>query len=160
MAEGNVLQTMTGATLAISASLPATYDAAGYGATGISFTTVGKVEDFGEHGGEAQVSTFTPVSDGVIEKFKGSTNYGSMSVMLGCLPSDAGQDIVEAAFASKNRYSVKISYPARTGESTGEIHYLDVLVTRRVWQDGSADNVRKLATTFELCRAPVVVAGT
>jgi len=142
MAEGTVLQTMTGATLALSATLPATYDAAGYGATGVAFTTVGKVEDFGEHGGEASVSTFTPVADGVIEKFKGSTNYGSLALSIGALPSDAGQDLIAL------------------GESTGEIHYLDVLVTRRVWQDGAADNVRKLSATFEICRAPVVVAAT
>lgn len=160
MAEGTVLQTMKGATLAISATLPATYDAAGYGATGVTFTTIGHVETFGEHGGDANVNTFTAVGSGVTEKFKGSVNYGALSLTLGCMPSDAGQDLVEAAFASTNRYSVKLSYPARTGESTGEIHYLDVLVTRRVWQDGSVDDIRKLSATFEICRAPVVVAGS
>ena len=160
MAEGTVLQTMAGATLSLSASLPATYDAAGYGATGVTFTAVGQVEDFGEHGGEAQVSTFTGVGDKTVQKFKGSVNYGALNLVLGCMPSDAGQDLIEAAFAGDSRYSAKIAYPARTGESTGEIHYLDVLVTKRVWQDGSVDNVRKLATTLEICRAPVVVAGS
>lgn len=159
MAEGTVLQTMSGATLAISASIPATYDAAGYGATGVAFTTVGHVENYGEHGGDANVSTFTAVNDGVVQKFKGSINYGALNLTLGCMSSDAGQDLIDTAFASRNRYSVKISYPARTGESTGEIHYLDVLVTRRTWQDGSVDDVRKLSATFEVCRAPVVVAG-
>lgn len=160
MAEGTVLHTLVGATLALSATLPATYDAAGYGATGVAFTTVGNVEDFGEHGGEASVSTFTAVGDGVVQKFKGSINYGSLALTLGAMASDAGQDLIDTAFASKNRYSCKIAYPARTGESTGEIHYLDVLVTRRVWQDGAVDNVRKLSATFEICRAPVVVAAT
>jgi len=160
MAEGTVLQTLAGATLALSASLPATYDAAGYGATGVAFTTVGHVEDFGEHGGQKSVSTFTAVGDGVVQKFPGSVDYGDLNLVLGCMPSDAGQDLIETAFASKNRYSAKIAYPARTGESTGEIHYLDVLVTKRVWQDGSVDNVRKLTTTLAICRAPVVVAGS
>ena len=160
MAEGTVLQTMSGATLGISASLPATYNAAGYGATGMSYTSIGKVEDFGEHGGEAQVSQFVAVEDGVVEKFKGATNYGAMNLMLGQLSSDAGQDLVDAAFASRNRYSVKVTYPLRTSEATPEIHYLDVLVTKRTWQDGSVDNVRRLSVTFEICRAPVVVAAT
>lgn len=158
MAEGTVLQTMSGATLGISASLPATYDATGYNA--LTFTSVGHVEDFGEHGGEKQVSTFVAVADSVVQKFPGAINYGSLALMLGCMSSDAGQDLIDAAFASRNRYSVKVTYPLRTGEATAEIHYLDVLVVRRTWQDGSVDNVRKLAATFEICRAPVVVAAT
>lgn len=160
MAEGTTIQTLSGATIAISASLPATYDSSGYGATSITYTAIGNVEDMGEHGGNAQVTEFTPVDTGVVQKIKGSINYGSMSLMVGQVSSDAGQDIIDAAFASKNRYSVKIAYPVKTGETTGEIHYLDVLVTKRVWQDGSANTVRKLSATFEVCRAPVVVAGT
>lgn len=160
MAEGTVLQTMSGATLAISATLPATYDASGYAASGTTYTTIGQVEDFGEHGGTAQVSTFTAVGDAVVQKFKGSRDYGSMNLTLGQLSSDAGQDIIDTAFASTSRYSVKITYPTRSGETTGEIHYLDVLVTKRTWQDGAVDNVRKLIATFDVCRAPVVVAGS
>lgn len=160
MAEGTVLQTLAGATLALSATLPATYDAAGYGATGTVYTTVGNVEDFGEHGGEKAVSTFTAVADSVVQKFPGSVNYGTMQLVIGNLPSDTGLDLIDTAFASRNRYSAKISYATRTGESTAEIHYLDVLVTRRVWQDGSVDNVRRVSVTFEVCRAPVVVAAT
>lgn len=158
MAEGTVLQTMSGATLGISASLPATYDAAGYAA--LTYTTAGSVEDFGEHGGSANVSRFVAVNDSVVQKFKGSIDYGSMNLTLGCMSSDTGQDLIDAAFASRNRYSVKVTYPTRTGESTPEIHYLDVLVVKRTWQDGSVDSVRKVAVTFEVCRAPVVVAAT
>lgn len=160
MAEGTVLQTMAGAVVAISASLPATYDAAGYGATGITYTTIGQVEDHGTHGVTANVPTFTAVADGVVQKFKGSKNYGTKTLVLGNLPSDAGQDIVETAVESQNRYSVKITYPTRTGEATAEIQYLDVLVTKREYQDGAADAIRKLSVTFEVCRKPVVVAAT
>jgi len=160
MSEGTVLQTLAGATLSLSATLPATYDAAGYGATGVVFSAIGSVEDFGEHGGEKSVSNFVAVGDSVVQKFPGSVNYGTMNVVVGCLPSDAGQDLVDTAFASRNRYSAKVTYATRTGESTPEIHYLDVLVTRRVWQDGTVDNVRRVSVTFEVCRAPVVVAAT
>ena len=62
MAEGTVLHTMSGATLAISASLPATYNAAGYGATGMTYTTVGEIENFGNHGVTANVTTFTAIA--------------------------------------------------------------------------------------------------
>ena len=160
MAEGTILETMSGATLGISASLPATYDAAGYAATSMVYSTVGEIENFGNHGVTANVTTFTSVSTAVVQKFKGSKNYGTMSLTLGNLPSDAGQDIVEAAVESNNRYSVKVTYPLRAGESTAEIHYLDVLVSKREFQDGSVDDVRKLAVDFEICRKQVVVAAT
>ena len=160
MSERTTVQTMSGAVLSISASLPATYDAAGYGATGVAFTVVGEIEDFGEHGLTANVSTFTPVATGVTTKLKGAIDYGTKSLVIGNIPSDAGQDIIEAAATSKDRYSVKVAYPAGQGESTGEIHYLDVLVTKRTWQDGATDAVRKLAVDLSICRAPVVVAAS
>jgi hypothetical protein len=160
MTERITNQTMLGAVLSISAALPATYDAAGYGATLMVYTPVGEIENFGDHGVTANVAKFTPVSSGVVQKLKGSKDYGTMNLILGSMPSDAGQDLVETAVESTNRYSVKIAYPIGAGESTGEIHYLDVLVTKRVWQDGAVDDVRKLAVDFEVCRKPVVVAGS
>ena len=160
MAEGTVLETMSGATLAISASLPATYNAAGYGATAMVYTTVGEIENFGNHGVTANVSSFTAISNAVVQKFKGAKNYGVMNLVIGNMPSDAGQDIIETAAESTARYSVKISYPTRAGESTAEIHYLDVLVSTREFQDGSVDDARKLAVDFEICRKQVVVAAT
>ena len=67
MAEGTVLHTMSGATLAISASLPATYNAAGYGATAMVYTTVGEIENFGNHGVTANVTTFTAIANSVVQ---------------------------------------------------------------------------------------------
>jgi hypothetical protein len=160
MAEGTVLQTMTGTTVALSATLPATYDAAGYQATGTTYTTLGVVESVGPHGGSKNVATFTPVADGVVQKFAGSINYGTLALTLGYLPSDSGQDLIDTAFGSTSRYSVKLTDPSRTGESTPEYRFLDVLVVQREWQDGGADDIRRLNVTFEICRAPVRVAAT
>jgi len=162
MAEGTVLQSLAGAVIAISAETPPSgvYDAAGYADTGIDWTPIGKVETYGEHGGQAQINTFTPVDTAVIEKFKGSKDYGQMAVVLGHLPSDAGQDIVAAAFESQNRYSLRITYPLRAGESANEKHYLDVLVSSFRYSDGDANAIRKLNVSFDVCRAPVVVAAT
>ena len=69
--------TNAGTTLAISAALPATYDAAGYAATGMTYTAVGEVEDHGSHGVTAAISKFTPVDTSVVTKLKGSKVYGS-----------------------------------------------------------------------------------
>lgn len=160
MTERTTVQTLLGATLAISASRPATYDAAGYGATGMTYTTVGQIENYGKHGVKAQVPTFTPVATGVVTKLKGSKDYGQMGLTLGCLPSDSGQDLLKTASESTARYSVKLTYPVGEGESTGEIHYLEVLVSSFENEDGDANAVRKVSTMLEVCRAPVIVDAT
>ena len=160
MTERTVNQTMSGAVLAISATLPATYDAAGYGATGTTYTTVGQIENFGNSGMTATVTEFTPVADATVQKFKGSKNYGTMSMTLGHLPGDAGQVILETAAESTSRFSVKVTYPTGAGESTPEIRYFDVLVSKKENQDGAVDDVRKLMVDMAICRKPVVVAAT
>ncbi|MBK7493570.1 MAG: hypothetical protein IPI17_17800 [Nitrosomonas sp.] len=46
MAAHSAAASFTDTTYAISAGLPATYDAAGYAATTITYTTIGRVESF------------------------------------------------------------------------------------------------------------------
>ena len=154
------VQSLTGATLAISASRPVTFDAAGYGDTDIAWTTVGEVENYGEHGVQAQVLTFTNVGDGIVQKLKGSKDYGQMALTLGIVPGDVGQVLLATASESQNRYSARITYPLGDGEVTPEIHYLDVLVVSRSFQDGDANSIRKIAVGLALCKRPVEVAAT
>lgn len=151
---------MSGATFAISATLPATYDAAGYGATAMVYTACGDVENFGNHGVTATITEFTPVGTAIVAKVKGSKNYGTMSMMLADIPAEAGRVLLEAAAESTAHYSVKITYPLGDGEATGAIHYLDVLVAKKENQDGAVNDVRKLAVDLAICRKPVVVAAT
>lgn len=154
MAAHTTVVTNSGTTLAISAGLPATYDAAGYGATTITYTTVGEVEDHGSHGVTSNVITFITVDTAVVSKAKGSKNYGTKSIMLGNIAGNAGQVICKAASESNNHYSVKVTY------ADGEIHYMDVLVSSYQYQDGSVDANRKISMTLDLCRAPVIVAAS
>lgn len=160
MSEGVDVQTFEGATLAISATRPATYDAAGYGATGMVYTAIGKIQQYGEFGIQSQVNTFTPVDTGVVEKTKGTKDYGSMPFVLGAVPSDAGQDIVAAASESKARYSLKMTLPLRDGESTPETNYFDVIVSQFRHPGGAANDNRLLNVSFEICRKPVNVPAT
>lgn len=143
----------TDTTYAISAGLPATYDAAGYGATTITYTTIGKVDSFPEFGATREVNKFIPIS-GPVEYSKGVAEYGSGPMTMADVPADAGQVILKAADASANHYSMKITYP------DGEIHYLDVLVSG--WQLSSAKSSEFLmrTATINVCKAPVVVAAT
>lgn len=149
----SAVESFTDTTYAISASLPATYDAAGYGATTITYTTIGKVESFTAYGSKRAIIKFTPIS-GAIEKMKGAPDYGDGDLVCGDVPADAGQVILKAAEASANHYSIKITYP------DGEIHYLDVIVSS--WALSGAKEGAPLVRTATLgiCKAPVIVAAT
>ena len=152
MTQRTIINSAAGATLAISASLPATYDASGYGATTITYTAVGQVENFGNHGMTATVTEFTPVDTATVTKVKGSKNYGTMTCSLGSIPGDTGQVILRAASESSNRYSLKITYPDTS------IHYMDVLVSKYEQVDGAVNDIQKINCDFAICRLPVIVA--
>jgi len=137
---------------AISASLPATYDAAGYGATTITYTAIGRVQDFPTYGSKRTVTKFTPIS-GAVEKLKGVADYGDGDLVCADMPTDAGQVILKAADASPNHYSMKITFP------DGEIHYLDVINAGWALAPAKEGAVMTRTATLGICKAPVVVAA-
>lgn len=153
MAAHTAVASFTDTIYAISDDLPATYDAAGYAATTVVFTVIGKVESFPEFGSEREIKKFTPIS-GAVEYSKGVADYGSGQLVLGDIPADAGQIILKAADASANHYSMKITYP------DGEIHYLDVLVSGWKLSQATSGEFMKRTATLNFCKAPVVVAAT
>lgn len=144
---------VTGTTYAISASLPATYDAAGYAATSITYTAIGKVKSFPEFGNQRPINEY-PLVDGTVPLLKGAARFGQGDMVVGDVPADAGQVILKAAEASANHYSMKITYP------DGEIHYLDVI--NASWRLSAQSEGAPMERTalIGLCRAPVVVAAS
>lgn len=142
----------TDAIYAISAGLPATYDAAGYGATTMVYTTIGKVADFMPYGSERAINKFTPIA-GAVEKTKGSVDYGDGDLMCGDVPADAGQIILKAAEASPNRYSIKVTYP------DSETHYLDVINASWKLSGGKEGAPMMRTAKLGICRKPVEVAA-
>lgn len=89
-----------GATLEVSASTPATFDSTGYAA--LTWTEVGEIGEIPEFGPNSSPVTFTPLKTGIVNKFHGEINYGSLSIPGAYDPADAGQDILRAAFDSKD----------------------------------------------------------
>jgi len=153
MAAHSSAASFTDATYAISASLPATYDSSGYGATTITYTTIGRVESFPEIGANREVNKFTPIN-GAVEYVKGTAEYGSGDVVVADMPADAGQVILKAAASSANHYSMKITYP------DGEIHYLDVLVSSWKLAQAQSGAFMKRTATISVCKDPVIVAAS
>ena len=98
--------------------------------------------------------------DAIVQKLKGSKDYGTMNLVLGNVPANAGQVLLATASESNNRYSARLTYPLGNGEVTPEIHYLDVLVVSRSFTDGDVNAVRKVAVGLALCKKPVEVSAT
>ena len=146
------VEAITCSTYAICATLPATYDAAGYGLTSLIYTTIGSVESVTNYGSKRAVTTFIPIN-GAVQKVKGAPDYGVMTMMYGDVPLDAGQIIVKAAELSPNHYSMKITYP------DGEIHYLDVLNSSYEYEGAKAGDVKKVMATLNICMPPVLIAA-
>lgn len=142
----------TDAIYLISAALPITYDAAGYGATTITWTAVDRVSDFIEYGSSREINKFTPIR-GPIEFSKGVPDYGSGQMIMADMPADPGQILLKAADASQSHYSMKITYP------DGEIHYLDTLISGWRLSAAKSGQFKMRNATVNVCKAPVVVAA-
>ena len=117
------VQTSTGVSFSVVAETPATPDVAGFEA--LTFVEVGEVTDVPEYGASASVVEHMPLATGVVEKYKGFINFGSMSVSLGRDVDDAGQALLKAAVtgAGKNvEHSFKIGFPDGSSEyATGKV---------------------------------------
>lgn len=153
MTAHTAVASFTDTVYAISASLPATYDAAGYAATSITYTTIGKVESFLTYGSKRNINEFVPIA-GAVEFTKGAPRYGQGALTCGDVPADAGQVILKAAEASANHYSMKLTY------SDGEVHYLDVINAGWELSGGKEGAPMVRTATLGICKAPVVVAAS
>jgi hypothetical protein len=143
----------TGNRYYISATLPDTYDQAGYESTDLVWTEITDVSDFPSYGPKRATGTFTPIN-GNIGKFVGAPNYGSGTFTCADEPTDPGQIICAAAAASNGtHYSMKVVSPDT------ETDYLDVIIAG--WELAPArENVAKTRTgTLEVCDAIVNVAA-
>jgi len=146
------VESYTDTVYAISATLPTTYDAAGYGLTSIVYTTIGKVKSFPEFGADRAVNEWKPIA-GPIEKTKGTANYGGGPMVVGDMPADAGQVICAAANDSPNHYSIKATFP------DGEITYFDCLVCSWKASAASEGAAKERTANLQFCKAPVTVAA-
>lgn len=136
------VQTSAGTTIGISAGLPATDDAAGYGA--LTFTPIGEVTDLGEYGKVFNLVTHNPIATRRTEKFKGSFNEGSISMGIGEDTSDAGQVILDTAVESDANFAFEIT------AQDGDIDYFQAKVMSKTVNVGSVDSIRSSTVQLEI----------
>ena len=110
-----------GTVISVSAAQPATENQAGYEA--LTWSVVGEVTDVGESGGTAQITSFTPVASGVVNKRKGSIDYGTMSLSIAKDVADAGQVLLKAGFDGVARNTVH-SFLVAEPDSGDEAYFM------------------------------------
>lgn len=136
------VRSSAGTTIKISASTPATFDAAGY--TALVMTLIGEVTDLGEFGREYNLITHNPLGSRGTVKKKGSFNEGSINVQLGLDTDDAGQILAKAAALSDADYSFCIT------TQNGDKYFFQAQVMSFKVGVGSVDSVTSATMLLEL----------
>ncbi|EJL34122.1 hypothetical protein [Novosphingobium sp. AP12] len=144
--------TAAGTSIAISAAVPATQDAAGYAA--LTYTDIGGVEQIGAIGATTNKVEFQPLK-GAKEKHKGSTDYGSLQPSLAHDEADAGQTLLRTASEPTNNalYAHCVTYP------NGAKRYFQARVFGYPENIGNADSIIMVNPTIEINTRIVKVAA-
>lgn len=143
------VRTSAGSTLQITASAPATFNAAGYAA--LVFSAIGEITDFGEFGREYNLVTHNPVGSRGTVKLKGSFNEGQMNLQLGLDNDDAGQILAQTAVDDDANYSFKLTL------QNGDIYYFQAQVMSFKVVVGNVDAVTSANIMLELTTSPTGV---
>ena len=141
-------QTAAGATLGVSAALPATYDQLGYAA--LTYTNVGEVVNLGTFGREYNTVTFLPLAERGASKVKGSFDNGRFEPQIALDLADAGQVIMAAALTSDNNYAFEIDL------TSGDTFYLTGLVNKFAPMINTVDDVVMRETIIDVSREAIV----
>ncbi len=142
-----------GTEMHIAPEVPATYDEAGYGAI-TSYVEVGQVASIPTFGGSAEVPTFTPLKSGVVNKRKGSINYGAPTIPFASVLSDAGQQALQEGFDGAERNTVH-SFKLVNSE-IGTVYFTG-MVSGFQYNYGDANSINQSEATIEIVTQPVVV---
>jgi len=118
----------------------------------LTWTEIGQVESLGNFGGSAQMTEFTPLKSGVVQKLKGSKNYGQVSCVMAEDIADAGQILLKAGFDGAAEYTV---HSFKVVNSDGAIKFFTGLIGSFEYQTGGSNDVRKVSCNVEVNSKPV-----
>lgn len=149
----NAINISVGTEVHVAAAQPASYDKAGF--EGLSFTEVGEVGSIPTFGGQSQISDFTPIKTGVVNKRKGSINYGSSNLTLANVFSDVGQAMLKAGFDGVERNTV---HSFKLANAEIGVMYFTAMISSYQYNLGDANQITQAEVTLELVDAVVIDA--
>lgn len=151
--------TVAGASLGLSATLPATEDVAGYEA--LSFTNLGEVPDLGSGLGRTyNIVTSNAIDRRRTSKAKGSYDVGDLTITINMKADDPGQILLNAALLVDEAYAFELEFDDNPGGTTNTIVYFSALITTKPRQMGTIDNIVTLQVTLAVTTDEVVADAT
>lgn len=141
-----------GQTNGVSLTLPATDDAAGYGA--LTFTNIAGITDPGNIGGTAPIATANPLDVDYVVKGVGQFDYGSPSMMMLKVEADAGQDILKGLFDGANKRTLAAFERAY---QDGSIRYFKAFVNSFEDQGTGANDFQMIAVQLAVTSSVIYV---
>ncbi|MDR6632341.1 hypothetical protein J2X72_001125 [Phyllobacterium sp. 1468] len=115
----------------------------------LTWVEVKEVEDGGEFGDESADVTFQSLGDGRVRHLKGARDAGTIALVVGDDPLDAGQVAMRAAEKTKFQYNFKVEYEdAPSDLYDNSVDYFRGLVMSARKNVGTGDNV--LRRTFSI----------
>ncbi len=143
-------QTAAGSSLALSAMLPSSFDAAGYAA--LTYVEIGQVEKLGSFGASFAKVEFQGLK-GAKQKFKGSADFGALQPSIALDALDAGQILLQTASDDETQklYSFRVTFP------DGSARYFRGRVFGAPETADGADSMLMATPTVEICSKVVKV---
>ena len=143
-------QTAAGSSLALSAMLPSSFDAAGYVA--LTYVEIGQVEKLGSFGASFAKVEFQGLK-GAKQKFKGSADFGALQPSIALDALDAGQILLQTASDDETQklYSFRVTFP------DGSARYFRGRVFGAPETADGADSMLMATPTVEICSKVVKV---
>lgn len=141
------VRTTAGTTLRISATVPATFNQAGYETifdASPEPALIGEITGYGEFDAVDALVTNEAVDSAVVEKLKGNTNMGSMQLTISLDSEDAGQILLKAGRIARGNYSFKLTLPS------GDVYYFQALVMGVPKNLGTVNQVTSMGVTLEI----------
>ena len=148
------IRSSAGSCMAItpSASVPATYDQAGYEA--LTYQVIANIDSIPTFGASRNLVEFNPLKEIDVVKIKGSRNNGSMSVTLALVEDSVSIPTLELAESSEESFSFYVE------TQSGAKRYFTGKVMSFQTTVGTVDDVTMAEFTVELEKKPFKVLPT
>ena len=112
------IESTLGTRLFVSATLPATQDAAGYEA--LTWTEVDEITGLGTFGASAAEIAHNAINRGYTQYVKGQIDYGTLTVGMAGSKGDAGQAILKSGADGAN---VRLPHSVKILDASGDALY-------------------------------------